>query len=88
MRVTCDNVKNDGWCKLGGGLKLTLKLEQHGDDAIAASGTLNLREDEQLFAQDEGPAVVDSPVAEAVVVELPQSVEEQGEDDEEEDDAE
>ena len=44
MRVTCDNVKNDGWCKLGGGLKLTLKLEQHRDDAIAATGTWNLRE--------------------------------------------
>ena len=44
MSMTSDNVRKYGSCELGGSIKLTLKIESYGDDAIPASGTWILRE--------------------------------------------
>ena len=51
MSMTSDNVRKYGSCELGGSIKLTLKIESYGDDALPASGTWILREGD---AQGEG----------------------------------
>ena len=45
MRRTCDNVKMYGLCELGGPVKLTLKIEEYGDDVFPAAGTWIIEEE-------------------------------------------